>query len=157
MQTRKRKSTTQSPRLDTITQGEELATFSNHGDEDQDPSYNPVTKKRRAHVKGSRHSLPASVKAELAHMALGKCCTLTLDPILAGGTIEIAHVVPRATTASRVCRRKLYFFSKANLPPQLHSLQEAWHTKELPDVDSPMNLMYCEPVSLYIFIFGHFS
>ncbi|KAF4564821.1 hypothetical protein EYR40_010992 [Pleurotus pulmonarius] len=116
MQSRKRKST----------QDEDLVKFSNDDAGAQDPSHSPATKKRRGHrVTGSLQSLPDSVKVELEKRALGKCCTLTLDPILTQGTIKIAHVVPRATTADR-----------------LHSLQEAWHTKELPDVDSPMNLLY---------------
>ncbi|KAF4583541.1 hypothetical protein EYR38_002293 [Pleurotus pulmonarius] len=115
MQSRKRKST----------QDEDSVKSSDDDAEAQDPNYGPATKKRRGHVTGSLQSLPDSVKVELEKRALGKCCTLTLDPILTWGTIEIAHVVPRETTADR-----------------LHSLQEAWHTKEPPDVDSPMNLLY---------------
>ncbi|KAF4583553.1 hypothetical protein EYR38_002305 [Pleurotus pulmonarius] len=123
MQTRKRKLTTHSPRLDTIIQGEELATFSDNHDDD--PSYNPANKKQRGHVKGSRKSLPESVKLELKNTALQQRCTLTLDPIYKSCTVEIAHVVEATTHATR-----------------LRDFQQAWYTKDFPDVDSPLNLMY---------------
>ncbi|KAF7426043.1 hypothetical protein PC9H_008408 [Pleurotus ostreatus] len=125
MQTRKRKSTTQSPRLDTITQGEELEKFSNHDDEAKDPSYNHKNKRQRGHKKGSRQSLPDSVKLELEKTALGKCCTLTLDPLQKPCAVEIAHVVPAASSTTR-----------------LRALQDAWYMNDLPNVDSPANLMY---------------
>ncbi|KAF4586990.1 hypothetical protein EYR40_011008 [Pleurotus pulmonarius] len=110
---------------DTITQGEELATFSNHDDEARDPSYGQPSKKQRGHVKGSHHSLPNSVKLELEKTAPGQYCTLTLDPIHKPCAVDIAHIVDAATGW-----------------PRLYTLQEAWHTKELPNVDSPLNLMY---------------
>ncbi len=147
MQTRKRKLTTHSPRLDTIIQGEELATFSDNHDDD--PSYSPANKKRRGHVKGSRKSLPESVKLELKNTALQQCCTLTLDPIYKPCTVEIAHVVEATTHATRVRSLTLHLLRKAHSTyiTQLRNFQQAWYTKDFPDVDSPLNLMYCESLS----------
>ncbi|KAF4583552.1 hypothetical protein EYR38_002304 [Pleurotus pulmonarius] len=72
-------------------------------------------------MKDTCHSLSESIKVKLEKTALGKCCTLTLDP----HDVDIAHIVEATTNW-----------------PRLHALREAWHTKDLPNVDSPLNLMY---------------
>ncbi len=104
MNTRTRKRThskISTPRvLDTITQGEEVASFSNHNDDDKerDPDFDPNPKKQkvRPHIPGARSSIPEVVKKELSK--LGQYCMLTLEP----SPIDIAHVVAKATPKLKV-------------------------------------------------------
>ncbi|KAF4586970.1 hypothetical protein EYR40_010988 [Pleurotus pulmonarius] len=81
--------------VDTIAQGEEVASLSNHGDDDKerDPDFDPNNKKQkvRAHIPGARSSIPEVVKKELSK--LGQYCMLTLEP----SPIDIAHIIAKAT------------------------------------------------------------
>ncbi|KAF4564817.1 hypothetical protein EYR36_002757 [Pleurotus pulmonarius] len=112
--------------VDTIAQGEEVASLSNHGDDDKerDPDFDPNNKKQkvRAHIPGARSSIPEVVKKELSK--LGQYCMLTLEP----SPIDIAHIIAKAT------------------PKFKRNLFEAAWNKELDslDVDSLENLMYCK-------------
>ncbi len=68
-------------------------------DGDEHPSYGHASRTQRGHVKGTCHSLPELVKVELEKTALGKRCTLTLDP--EPHALNIAHIL-EATNWPRV-------------------------------------------------------